>query len=191
MTASGTRYSRRTDVAFGRYRIIAAESRGRYVAKLFLGRRQVLEREGNSVDSTIMAVKSAIERRDRERLCRRRDGVPTAEEFAEALEYFADEFPKSHLNMLHAHRRAPGRTLTSREIARAGGYKDYEAANLQYGLLGRKIAELLEYRPERRFSDDHPIWTLTLANGQRDQRSDLWRWTMHDELAKAMDELGW
>ena len=134
-------------------------------------------------------MKTAVEERDRERLAKRKDGVPTSEEFAEALEELTDELTEGHLKMLQAHQRAHERTLTSREIARAGGYKDFEAANLQYGLLGRKIAELLGYRPERRSSDDQPIWTLALATGQ--QTNGLWTWTMHDGLAEAMDDLGW
>lgn len=191
MTASAVRESRRIDIAVGRYRVIAGALNGRCIAKLFLGKRQILEREGDSVASAVAAVKAAIEERHRERLARRKDGVPTSKEFAEVLERLADELPDGHRNMLRAHRRASGRTLTSREIARAGGYEDFEAANLQYGLLGRKIAKLLDYQPDRRPSDGQPIWTKTLATGQLHQTSGLWTWTMHDELAQAMDELGW
>lgn len=180
MTAAAVRDSRRTDLAAGRNRIVAGELKGRCVARLFLGERQILEPERDSVAAAIAAVRAAIEERHRERLARRKNGVPTAAEFAEALELMAGDLPDGHRGMLRAHRCAPGRTLTSREIARAGGYADFEAANLQYGLLGRRIAELLNYRPDRRRSDNQPIWTKTLAAGQPHQASGLWTWTMHE-----------
>ena len=44
------------------------------------------------------------------------------------------------MQLFRAHYSAPNHTLTSTELADAAGYKGWQGANLQYGLLGKSCA---------------------------------------------------
>lgn len=81
---------------------------------------------------------------------------------------------------------------------RAAGKGSFEYANLQYGRLGRELADEMEFTPaESSAATNQPIWTFTLATGTRDateaQPSDEyveWRWKLRPEVVEALSRLG-
>ena len=77
--------------------------------------------------------------------------------------------------------RAPNRTLTSTRLAEAAGYSNYSAANLQYGLLGKRLwEELPTALPVG--SDGNHIYTFALAKaGDMSTPESEWRWQMRIE----------
>lgn len=96
--------------------------------------------------------------------------------------------------MLRAHLLAPENIMTATELATAGGYDSYVSANSQYGALGRKLAEELEWNPPE--FKGVPTWTFALAMGaDGDTRADMevmgyeqWRWKLRLEVTEALSD---
>lgn len=88
-----------------------------------------------------------------------------------------------HKRMLQAHYHAPGRTLTATQMSRAMGYRNYRAANVHNGTLGKRIAHVLHYRQRREVD----LWMLVTFTRPHSE----WHWTMRPQVAKALEQLGW
>ncbi|SLK07486.1 hypothetical protein [Novosphingobium mathurense] len=131
---------------------------------------------------------------EKRRTARGPDGVPAALEFAEAFEQIA--ITDGQKAMLDAHLAAPGHILTATQLAHAAGYASYEAANAQYGLLARALAEELEWTPAEQGPDGHPIWTFTLATEGSDDEAPVvalgdraeWRWRLRPQVVEALSK---
>jgi putative restriction endonuclease len=107
--------------------------------------------------------------------------VPSPEKYAAAFRE-SGSITDSQLRMFRAHYHAPARTVTAKQLAAAVGWSSYSIANSQYGRLARLIAEQLGYSPE-----PERLGTLVLF----DQRQGEWHWLMRDEVAQALEMLGW
>jgi hypothetical protein len=71
----------------------------------------------------------------------------TAEDYTRALGTVIGEgLPVKHLHLLRAHCEAPKRKRTNDRLAKAVGYANYRAANLQYGRLAHRVATELGVR---------------------------------------------
>jgi len=116
---------------------------------------------------------------------------PPAEAYAFAL---SRPFVKAHHRaMLAAHGQAPDLTITAGALAAAAGYSRWGPANLHYGTLARRVAELLEIRPAGSSTRTKPLWTTALAEGWRPDdptTGGQWRWRLYPEVAAALRELG-
>jgi hypothetical protein len=99
------------------------------------------------------------------------------------------ELSSSQLAMVRVHYGAPDRRITMSKLAEAVGYKNYRAANLQYGKLGKQIAQFLSEEPDYRNADGSPVWLFMLAEGWKSASSGEWEWQMWPELAQALEEL--
>lgn len=187
----------RQDLIYRGNRIIAAPLKGKPTARAFLGKKCIAEATATDLPAAIASVQALIDEKIRSRF----NGVPTAEDYEHALASISHDIGIRQLAMLKAHCAAragdtldnfPDRTMTAEQLAEAAGYSGYEAANLQYGLLGRRVAELLDYRPP--FSDERgePVWTMALATGVRSAGGrGLWIWTLRPEVTVAVQRLGW
>jgi len=63
------------------------------------------------------------------------------------------------------------------------------ATSITYGKLVRMVCEELGYKPPPTHQGD-PTWTCGLAWGEPKETEDAWVWTMYDNLAEAIKELG-
>ncbi len=108
--------------------------------------------------------------------------IPSQQEYEAALRRVIDTLPASHVRMLQAHCRAKDRTLTTRQLADAAGYKHWRAVNLQYGTLGRKL------RSETGFDADGQA-SFVIASFEKEDDEKEWRWIMHEELARALQAI--
>lgn len=145
-----------------------------------------------SREEVIAALKSQVD--DAERLhaeARLRDGFPGPAEVHLALKQIS--VSKGQDAMLHAHMRAPDMCLTATELAAAAGSDRYETANSQYGKLGKRLAEELDWAPPT--YDGLTIWTFALATGADDAGSPIteagpasqqWRWRLRPQVAEAV-----
>jgi 5-methylcytosine-specific restriction protein A len=117
--------------------------------------------------------------------------IPSVEEYKAALVSIKREISKQQIEMLLAHFTAPGRTITNTQLAEVVKYKNFNAANLKYGALSHLLGDKLGFRPSIE-ENGSPIWTFVIADGKRDEgEGGKWQWTMHPELAQALEELGW
>ena len=143
-------------------------------------------------DEVIVALKAQVDAAETEhREIRERDGFPGVAEVHMALKQIA--ISKGQDAMLHAHMRAPDMCLTATELAAAAGSQHYEAANSQYGKLGKKLAEELDWTPVP--YDGLITWTFVLATGadaagspiaEAGPASQHWRWRMRPQIAQAI-----
>ncbi|WP_144404620.1 hypothetical protein [Belnapia sp. F-4-1] len=118
------------------------------------------------------------------------DGVPTADEFLDALHQLErrKEFGKHHKAMLAALHKASERSLTAGELAEAPGWNSYGPANAHLGSFARELSLELGYQPVKADSRDPSAWTYTLATAAPDRSSeDHFRWRMRPEFAEAFE----
>lgn len=166
-------------------------------ARAFHGKSAVGEaRSAETEEAAIAAVAADLDRMHAEQLARRgADGYPTTEEVRAALTQVV--MTNSQQAMLRAHLDAPGETLTATQIAKSGGYDSWVSANSQYGALGRKLAEQLDWNPPLR-ADGTPVWTYALAKGENDddraaeseiRDEEHWRWKLRREVREAAKDL--
>ena len=161
-------------------------------ARAFLGTKSIAYVEGaSSTEDAVRKLRCSLDDRDAQQRNARKNGVPTAQEFADVIARLDSSIGKHHWLMLRALLAAPNRTLTATEIAAAAGYPSFSSANAHLGKLARLIAEDLDYTPPTQ-SDGTQIWTMALATGpDLNVRDDdgLWRWTLRSEVAEALREL--
>jgi predicted HNH restriction endonuclease len=115
--------------------------------------------------------------------------MPSVEEFIQALK--SVDVKSGQSQMLKAHYNAENKVITSTQLAKAAGYKGYQAANLWYGKLGKSLGLALGTTPDHTYNDGTPIWTFILADGWRIGQEDEWEWRMRPELVSALEKLGY
>lgn len=122
------------------------------------------------------------------------DGYPGTDAVLSAFVRLRSRISGLQQAMLDAHLAAPDFTLTATQLAEAGGYTDYSVANAHYGLLGRALAEELDWLPRDRNPDGSPVWTFALAvdadaaarHGFEGKWPDEWRWKLRPEVISAL-----
>ncbi len=88
-------------------------------------------------------------------------------------------------NLLPAHYYAPDRTVTATTLAGAVGYKGWQGANLQYGILASMVCQFLGL--------DLPYYVAVFATFDAALGREHWElaWVMIPQLAQALEELRW
>lgn len=182
------------ETTHGRHVIRSMKISGEWNARAFRGKAAVgVVHSAPTEEAAILAAKAAIDASHAvQRAARGPDGFPTAVEVRAALA--AISITDGQRAMLRAHLLAPENIMTATELATAGGYDSYVSANSQYGALGRKLAEELEWNPPE--FKGVPTWTFALAIGaDGDTRADMevmgyeqWRWKLRLEVAEALSD---
>ena len=178
----------------GRYDLKAMKMKDTALARAFIhgvtGAGIIAEAKGKTVDEAMEALKAAVAEVEQEKTDARRRvsetgfDVPTAEEFERALA--VTKIADTHWEMLRAHAASGEEGLTAGALARAAGYKNRNAANLQYGKLGEAIAGTVGVAlPASTVHADTPVATGVLAVAG-DPREGEFVWVMHPELRDAV-----
>ena len=111
--------------------------------------------------------------------------LPSAAAYQGALAALRPSLTAGHIAMLQAQYRAPGFTSTARDLAAAAGYKNFNGANLQYGNLGKRLREALQF-----YGDGQESFVLSAFSPPNDQHPE-WRFVMHPPVLEALKNLGW
>lgn len=109
-------------------------------------------------------------------------------DYMNALEVVISEgVADKQLEMLKAHAAASDQTLTWAELAQKVGYPNYSTVNLQYGKLGRKIAEHLGVNEA-----PNDFWLLVLVDWASDVETESGHqaFTLRRPVVEAMRNLG-
>ena len=97
-----------------------------------------------------------------------------------------------YLDFLRAQYASEHHTITSTEMARIVGYPNYNAANLQYGTLGRELANIMNYTPPERKNGEHKwFWVLATGNELQAHPEGHYEFVMRLELVDALEEMNW
>lgn len=121
--------------------------------------------------------------------------IATTEQFKHALLAVRDKnLHPNHLVMLQAQCRSPASTITATQLAAAAKYANYNAANLQYGLLAMQVAAALGYTPVEKHADGSPCWWTTLSYSNEHKAEEItghFQFIMRPELVTALREMRW
>lgn len=113
-------------------------------------------------------------------------GLPITARFVQALTTAESKITALQRQLLVEHWLCPSHTATAGELARKVGAKNYGAVNLHYGRLGTLLREELDYRGKGQKSS--VIASFSKTGGTT---GDEWDWHMHDQLAAALEQVGW
>lgn len=121
--------------------------------------------------------------------------IATVDQFKRALLAVRDQgLPDSHLTLLRAQCRSPNSTITATQLAEAAGYRNYNAANLQYGTLAFNVAGQLGFTPETRPDGTPQCWTTlsySTPNEPADAENEHFQFIMRPELVAALRSMKW
>jgi hypothetical protein len=117
--------------------------------------------------------------------------VATPAQYRDALLKIQAQLSENMRAMLQFQYRAPGRTASAAELAKCVGYATFRPANLQYGKLGRLVAEALNFSPPRRPDGTYRYWSALSTGDPELQEGEDWRFVMRPELAAAISDLRW
>ncbi|MER8848547.1 hypothetical protein [Mesorhizobium australicum] len=178
------------DTKYRRFVIKSMKVSGEWNARAFRAETTVGgKRSGPTEQAAILAVKEELDLLQSEQRALRIGGYPTVNEVRAAFD--AISITSEQQAMLNAHCQAVDHIMTATELAHAGGYDSYVSANSQYGGLGRKLAEELEWVPPMN-KKGVPTWTFALATGadengstSPDRMDEHWRWKLRQEVVEA------
>ena len=113
--------------------------------------------------------------------------VPSVQEYKKAFEEVKNDLSTAQLIMLKEQFLDPQRAKSANDLAKAASFKNYGGANLQYGLMAKKIRDKLNYWGEK----DFVSYVLSyLVSPNKDKNKD-YLFVMHLEVALALKELNW
>lgn len=119
--------------------------------------------------------------------------IATVEQYKQALLALRDKnLPDSHFRMLRAQGRAPGGAITATQLAEAAGFKNHNAANLQYGTLAANVGVRIGYHPDKRHDGSDIAWpALSFTDGVGAPGTGHFLFIMRPELLQALKEMRW
>jgi predicted HNH restriction endonuclease len=106
--------------------------------------------------------------------------------FKEALLKVEPEIYEGQRKMLLGHYSAPGMALSVKRLAEIAGYEGTRSGSLHYGKLARKISEAMGTTT----TGDQISIIAAWDGNQKDERGHG-QWILFDEVAQAIEELGW
>ena len=170
------------------YQLVAAAKGASFVGKAWKDGTCILNADGNSLSEVLVLLKISVTKVLEHRA--ESEPPPDVAQCTDALRAILPSLSDRQLAMLKAHYRAKDRCLTATDLAKAAGYANYSAVNLQYGNVGRLMWEAVP-RKLPVGADGEPIYTFALAEaGDRDSPEHEWVWRMRPEVAAAIKELG-
>jgi hypothetical protein len=174
---------------YRKHKLLSAFYKGKYKGRAWRKNHLLTELEGSGIEDVMDRLKEWVDSSFQEK-AKAREASPNTAEYATALRKIIDDLTDGHIAMLKAHYAAPGQEITASRLARAAGYANYGAANLQYGLLGKSVYEELPIELPT-YDDGTPIYTYALATaGDTNEEEGHWVWKLRPEIADAMDLLG-
>ena len=106
----------------------------------------------------------------------------TASAYLDAFRSVESQLNDKQRSILANHYAAPEHTATARQLALSVGYASHAPVNSQYGVLARRLCELLGQT-----LNPH-VDILALASRSAGRELDLTLWS---EVVSALDSLGW
>ena len=180
------------EVKIGRYTVRLGQFPDGYRYNIFNQDKSLFGKGIEATEETaIDSAKSQISQHTLKQQSNRINGIPTPKEFAEALT--AVQPSEAHWNMLKAHYNAPGRKMTSTQLAKIAGYEHLSVANMQYGVLGHKLSDYLNYEPLGKYKNGDPLWITILVHHDGESFEDdtgHYKHELRTEVADALEILG-
>ena len=141
--------SAKMDVTHGCYRVLAGPRGEVGEAIAYVGMRKLDQLTDDSVDQALAAMLAKLDIRRDAFIAQRDDqGMPSVDEYREALDATPLVMESRLDNTLHAHSQRPGARANAGDLARSCGLTE-TAFWLEYGRLGRRLSALLAIDPPK------------------------------------------
>jgi hypothetical protein len=174
---------------YRRHTLLSAFHGGHFKGRVWKDKKQLTEIEGSSIADVLNKLREFVDCQF-VTIAAGRQTPTNSGEYISAFRNILKDLSDGHLAMLRAHYLAPNQCMTATQLADAAGYANYNAANLQYGNVGKALYE--EYPLDIPCYDNgSPIYTFmigTAGNKEADERE--WVWKMRPEVVAALEELG-
>jgi hypothetical protein len=112
--------------------------------------------------------------------------LPTVAEYITAFRAIEQKMTPNQRRLLIAHHAAQGRVMSATRLAECVGFESHTAANLQYGILARQVAEQLAMEVP---GVDVGILVDFVDPGR--VANEHYLWVMRPNVAQAIEDLGW
>ncbi|MFC4172717.1 hypothetical protein ACFOYU_11690 [Microvirga sp. GCM10011540] len=175
----------RREFTHGHYRVIAGERKGLNVAIAYLGERRIDQVVADRLEDAVASLIESLDERRRRYAEARIEGIPSAEEYREALERGASALNGAR-GFLFWHLRAPDQRTTFGDLSRLAGSHPEDVTGA-YLRLGRRLSTILKFRPAGLDARLKPILTLAEATEAADPH--LIMWTLRPELVAALNNI--
>ena len=186
------KYKNIEEVKIGKFSCKIGEFDKGFGFTIFAPDKTLLSRGEKKTKEEILSLyNELISKFNADREANRKSGIPTPIEFVDALSKIS--LSKNLQNMLNAHYNAPDRKMTSSQLAESGGYKDFTAANGQYGRLGKSICDYLEYNPPGKYQDGSPLWITAITEDNHEtyqEETGHYQHILRDEFSDALKMMG-
>lgn len=170
------------------YKIVAADMRGRSEAFAFAGRRKIDELAASSVAGAVDEMRARLDARLAAFTKRRVDGIPSAEEFADALNVAFANGQARLEKSLSAHRRFRNATATLAETASRSDLSE-EQVERDYLRFGRWLSAQLQAVPTEPSNAPEKRQPMAVfASFDMDRRGAPVRLVLRPELVAALNE---
>lgn len=176
----------RIDLAYGPYRLIAAEVNGIPQAAAYFGVKERHRIEGHSIIEALADLQIIVNGEREQRQAGRLNGVPQPAEYADALAGLAARLDAETRQLLAVHMRTPGRLLSIEELARAVR-QDVERARKKYAVLGRSLGALLEYAPKVHVKSRQERPLLSFCEPHQDLKTSAIRWEIRSNAVAGFE----
>lgn len=113
----------------------------------------------------------------------------SVEQYKAALTGAQSKMKKQDFDMLAALYAAPDRSMTAPQLAAAICQPKYQPVNIRYGKLGHLFSDTIQLKPKLRTNGKY-CWWRVLSSGKQSKTEKGFLWTMHPQLAQALEELG-
>lgn len=187
--ASATLTTEREDYQYGPYRIIAAFMNGGYHAYAYAGSKVVIKLSGEDADAVTREMHEAVDAHVQElQKNRSPEGVPSANEYREAMEMLPGKMPKRLFSHLKSRLKRHGNKIVIGDMMRDMEHDTPQATENSFALLGRQLIKQLNFEPSSNALPDKLKPFHVLANPLKKRNDGTIIWELRPEVVKALTE---
>jgi hypothetical protein len=110
--------------------------------------------------------------------------VPSVKEYVAAFRKIENKITEKQRQMLIEHYNSNCHVTTATDMAIKVDFNSHGGANMQYGILGSMVSEVLGL-------GKLGVITLTLMIAPDNYSTKEWLWVMRENVAIALEQLGW
>lgn len=120
-----------------------------------------------------------------------KDTLPDENECYDAFCAIASQISQKYIDMLRENYRAPDHTPTATQLANAVGYRNYNAACLQYGKLARLVMDHLGLAGPTHHGVNIEVFVDFVMPDEQGNDTGQILWVLRLEVAKALERMKW
>ncbi len=178
---------------FGPYELVAKFYKGEHRGILWRSGEKLIEVTATSNSEAKEMIEARFYERGLKRAAEQGEVVPSDKRMVAALRYIWPHLNAAQEKLLQAQYRAPGRRMTTMELATVVGWKSHRPVNAHYGRAGFMLFnEVPRVLPISK-GNEAPVYSFALSIGvgnPEEQGDKAWIWEMRPEVARGLKIAG-